>query len=215
MASTVARAQTRGEEIANSVSHGVGAGIGAVALAGMLGIACLEGDAAKIVAGAVHGTSAVLLFLASTLYHALRRPGPKRVFQVLDHAGVHLLIAGTYTPFALVTLKGPLGWALLGLVWTLAIAGIVFESVFLERWPRLSTGSYLATGWVGVIAAPALVTALPAAAIAWILAGGVAYTLGVVFFALDRPYHHLLWHLFVVAGAACHFVAILKYVLPS
>lgn len=215
MASTVFRPQTRAEEIANSISHGVGVGIGALALALMVGISAFQGDAWKIVAGSVHGGSAVLLFLASTLYHAFRKPRLKRVFQVLDHAGVHLLIAGTYTPFALVTLRGPVGWTLLGLVWGLAIAGIVFESVFLERWPRVSTGSYLATGWIGVVAAPALVAALPAAAVGWIVAGGLAYTLGVVFFAIDRPYHHLLWHLFVIAGAGCHFVAILKYVLPS
>ena len=137
------------------------------------------------------------------------------MFQVLDHAGVHLLIAGTYTPFALVTLRGPTGWSLLALVWGLAIAGTVFESIYLERYPRLSTGSYLATGWIGVVAAGPLLEALPLAAMGWLLAGGVAYTLGVVFFALDRPYHHLMWHLFVILGASCHFVAILKYVLDA
>lgn len=216
MGSTAAaRAQTRGEELANSVSHGVGVGIGAAALALMVVLSALEGDAWKIVSASVHGASAVLLFLASTLYHALRKPRAKRVFQVLDHAGVHLLIAGTYTPFALVTLRGATGFTLFGLVWGLAVAGIVFESLFLERYPRLSTGSYLATGWIGAFAAPALLEALPLAGVGWVLAGGLAYTLGVVFFALDRPYHHLLWHLFVVLGACCHFVAILEYVLPA
>jgi hemolysin III len=216
MASSAAtRRQTRGEEIANSVTHGVGAAIGVTALVLMVVISALEGDAWKIVAASVHGASAVLLFLASTLYHAFRKPRLKRVFQVLDHAGVHLLIAGTYTPFALVTLRGPSGWSLFGLVWGLAVAGIVFESIFLERYPRLSTGSYLATGWIGVVAAGPLLQALPLAAMGWLLAGGVAYTLGVVFFALDRPYHHAVWHLFVILGAGCHFVAILKYVLPG
>ena len=211
--SRVARAQSRAEEIANSVTHGVGAAVGVAALVAMVVTASLQGDAFKIVAGAVHGASVSLLFLASTLYHAFERPRLKRVFQVLDHVGIHLLIAGTYTPFALVTLRGAWGWSIFGVVWGLAALGSLFEALWCDRFPRISTALYLATGWVGVIAAGPLVAALPLAGVLWVLAGGLAYTGGVVFFARDRAYDHVIWHLFVLAGALCHVIAVLGYVL--
>lgn len=209
----VARAQTRAEEIANSVTHGVGAAVGLAALTAMVVAASLEGDAWKIVAGAIHGTTVSVLFVASTLYHAFRKPRLKDVFQVLDHAAIHLLIAGTYTPFALVTLRGPWGWSILGVVWTLAIVGIVLEAVACNRYPRLSVALYLATGWVGIVAAWPLLAALPMAGVGWLVAGGLAYTGGVAWFHRDGPYDHVIWHLFVLAGAICHVVAVLFYVV--
>jgi hemolysin III len=209
----VARVQSPGEEIANTVSHGLGAAVGAVGLVVMVVAAAVEGDPFKIVGGAVHGASAVLLFLASTVYHAVRRPRAKEILRIVDHVAIHGLIAGTYTPFALVTLRGPWGWSVLGTVWGLALFGMLFEALFLDRFPKLSTGLYLATGWVGVFALGPLLAALPAPAFAWLVAGGLSYTIGVVFFALDRRYHHLVWHLFVIAGAACHLVCVARYVM--
>ncbi|MEQ1507417.1 MAG: hemolysin III family protein, partial [Myxococcota bacterium] len=138
----VERVQTRGEELANSITHGVGAALGAVGLTVLVVLAALGGDPFRIVATSVYGATVVALFLASTLYHAFRKPRVKRVFQVIDHAAIFLLIAGTYTPFALVTLRGPWGWTLFGLVWGLAAVGIVFESVWLGKYPRLSTALY-------------------------------------------------------------------------
>jgi hemolysin III len=207
------RVQSRSEELANTVSHGLGAVLGGVGLTVMLG-ACGE-DAWRIASAAVYGASIVLLFAASTLYHAVGRPRAKAVLQVVDHVCIFLLIAGTYTPFALITLRGPWGWGLFGTVWGLALVGSVLESVFLGRYPRLSTAAYLATGWVGVVAAVPLWNALSSGGWAWLLAGGVSYTLGVVFFAWERlPFHHTVWHLFVLGGAACHFFAVLHHVVP-
>ncbi|MEZ4234795.1 MAG: hemolysin III family protein [Myxococcota bacterium] len=208
------RIQSRAEELLNTLSHGFGALVGGIGLAVLLG-AC-GGEPWRIVAASVYGASVVLLFLASTLYHALRRPRAKAVLQVVDHVCIFALIAGTYTPFALVTLRGPWGWALLGTTWGLALVGSVLETAFLGRFPRLSTAAYLATGWVGVIAVVPLWNALPGAAWGWLLGGGLAYTVGVAFFAWEKlPFHHTVWHVFVLAGAACHFVAVLHHVLPA
>lgn len=210
------RLQSLGEEIANSISHGVGAAAGIAALTVLVMTAAVGGDPWRIVATSVYGGSVVLLFLASTLYHALSHPRAKLVFQVFDHAAIFLLIAGTYTPFALVTIRGPWGWSLFGAVWGLAALGIVAESLWIGRYPRLSTAAYLVTGWVGVIAVVPLWNALPVAAWAWLIGGGLAYTLGVVFFVWERlPYHHTVWHLFVLAGATAHFCAILFHVVPT
>lgn len=210
-----ARVQSAAEELANSITHGIGAGLGVAALTLLVGVASLAGDPWRIVATSVYGASLVLLFLASTLYHSVRKPRVKRVFQILDHAAIFLLIAGTYTPFALVTLRGPWGWTLFGIVWGLAVLGIGFESVWLGRFPRLSTALYLVMGWIGVIVVWPMSQVFPLGGWAWLVGGGLAYTVGVVFFAWERlPYHHTLWHLFVLTGAACHFFAVLTYVLP-
>lgn len=215
IAVAVPRVQTRAEELANSVSHGVGAGLGAVGLTVLVVLAIAGGDPFRIVSTSIYGASVVLLFLASTLYHAFQRPKLKYVFQVLDHAAIFLLIAGTYTPFALVTLRGPWGWTLLALVWGVAAVGIAFEALYLERFPVLSTLLYLAAGWMGLVVAVPLSQALSVEGWAWLLGGGLAYTLGVVFFVWERlPYHHTIWHLFVLAGAACHFFAVLRHVVP-
>jgi hemolysin III len=202
--------QSLGEEIANSVSHGAGA-LAAVAAAPVLVVEGAErAGAAGAVGAAVFASAAFLLYLVSTLYHALPRGRAKRVFQVLDHSAIFLLIAGTYTPFTLGVLRGAWGWSLLALVWSLAVAGVVLKAVAGTGHPKLSLGLYLAMGWAVVIAAKPLWLQMPAAGLAWLFAGGIAYTTGVVFYAAERiRYAHSIWHLFVIGGTACHVVAVL------
>ena len=206
------RPQSLGEEIANSVSHGIGLLAALVAFPVLIMAALARGDAAAIVGAGVFATTLVLLYLASTLYHAMPGSRAKRVFQVLDHSAIYLLIAGTYTPFTLGVLRGPWGWTLFGLVWSLAAAGTLLKTLGGLRSAALSTWTYLAMGWLILIAAEPAWTLLPKWGLFWLIAGGVAYTAGAVFFAAERiRYFHFVWHLFVVAGSACHFVAVLWY----
>ena len=205
------RPQTRGEEIANSVSHGIGFLLGLIAIPVLVIRAGPHGTAA-VVGAAVFGSTLVLLYLSSTLYHALRPSRAKRVFRVLDHAAIYLLIAGTYTPFTLGVLRGPWGWSLFGVIWALAGAGVVLKSTLGMRFPRLSTAVYLAMGWMVVIAVRPLWLHMSPWGLFWLIAGGLAYTAGVGFYAAPRlRYAHFLWHLAVLAGTACHFVAVLHY----
>ena len=206
------RTQSVGEEIANSVSHGVGLLV-AVAVAPVLVVAAVQrGGAAQIVGASIFGATMVLVYLTSTLYHALPRNRAKRVFRVLDHGAIFLLIAGTYTPFTLGVLRGTWGWTLFGLVWGLALAGVVLKAVGGVRYPKLSTCLYLAMGWLVLIAVKPLWLNVPTSGLLWLLAGGIAYTAGVAFYASKRVrYSHFAWHLFVIAGTACHFVAVLWY----
>jgi len=203
------------EEIANSITHGIGAVLSVAGLAAMVVIAARRGTAWEITACAVYGASLVLLYLCSTLYHALTHPGAKRVFRILDHASIYLLIAGTYTPFTLVTLRGGWGWSLFGVVWGLAVAGIVFKCFLTGRWQVLSTGVYVAMGWMALIAIRPLIHAMTFQGLAWLVAGGVLYTAGVAFFAWNRKYAHAIWHLFVLGGSVCHFVAVWISILIS
>jgi len=206
------RPQTLGEEIANSVSHGVGLVAALAALPFLVGQAVGRGNALEIVGASVFGASVVLLYLTSTLFHALPRGRAKRVFQLLDHAAIYLLIAGTYTPFTLGILKGAWGWTLFGLVWGMAVAGTVMKMTAGVRHNTVSTVFYLAMGWLVLIAADTVWKLVPAWGIFWLVAGGVAYSLGAIFFLAERVrYFHFVWHLFVVAGTACHFVAVLYY----
>lgn len=205
---------TIGEEIANSVTHGIGAALSVAALVILVIAAALRGAAAHIVSCAVFGATLVLLYLSSTLYHALTHAGAKRVFRIFDHAAIYLLIAGTYTPFTLVTLGGAWGWSLFAVVWTLAVAGIVLKCFFIGRFHALSTTVYVLMGWLAVVALRPLLHAIPPSGFFWILSGGLLYTLGVVFFASRRRYSHAVWHLFVLGGSACHVVAVYRYVLP-
>jgi len=207
----VHRAQSRGEEIANSVSHGVGF-VAAVAVLPVLAVNALQHGSAALVGALVFGVSAVLLYLISTLYHALTPVRAKQVFRVLDHGAIYLLIAGTYTPFMLGALRGPWGWTLLGAVWVLAIFGIVLKARGGIRYPRFSTALYLGMGWLIMVAAKPFLDAVPVPGLLWLAAGGLAYTAGVGFYAASRlPYRHFVWHLFVLAGTACHAVAVLRY----
>lgn len=205
------RPQSTGEEIANSVSHGVGFVL-AIAALPVLVVNALPHGAAAVTGAAVFAATLALLYLTSTLYHAITDARAKRVLRVLDHAAIYLLIAGTYTPFTIGVLRGPWGWSLLGVLWTLAIAGIVLKSTAGFRWPKLSVVLYVIMGWLVVIAAKPLAERMAPAGIAWLLAGGLAYTLGVVPYVMPRvKYAHFVWHLAVMAGTACHFVAVWKY----
>jgi len=210
------REQTRGEEIANSILHGIGAGLSVAALSILVVLASLKGDPWRIVSFSIYGAALVLLYLMSTLYHGLPYPRAKRVFRRLDHAAIYLLIAGTYTPFTLVTMRGTWGWTLFGIVWGMALAGVVFKAFFISRFEVLSTFLYVAMGWCVVVAIKPLLTALPPGALPWNICRGLAYTGGVVFYLWDRkPYFHTVWHLFVMAGSAFHFFSMLFFVLPG
>ena len=206
------RPQSLGEEVANSVSHGLGLSATVAAFPVLVMAAQQRGDTAGIVGASVFATTMVLLYLMSTLFHALPRCRAKRVFQILDHSAIYLLIAGTYTPFTLGVLRGDWGWTLFGLVWGMAIAGTVLKALGGVRYTTLSTWTYLAMGWLVVIAAKTVWTLVPDWGLFWLIAGGLAYTAGAVFFMAERiRYFHFVWHLFVVAGTACHFIAVLRY----
>lgn len=185
----------------------------AVAAAPVLVFSAVQsGGVARIVGASVFAVTMVLLYLTSTVYHALPRNRAKRVFRILDHAAIFLMIAGTYTPFTLGVLRGPWGWTLFGLVWGLALAGVVHTAFGGVRYPIFSTCLYLAMGWPVLIAAQPLWLRMPTWGLLWLLGGGIAYTAGVGFYAAKRVrYSHLVWHLFVIAGTACHFIAVLRY----
>jgi hemolysin III len=208
-------AWSRGEEIAHSVSHGVGIVLAIAGLTTLVALAAVHGDAWHVATSAVFGTTLVLLYTASTLYHALPPSRAKRVLRALDHSAIYLLIAGTYTPVALGPLRGPWGWTLFAVVWTAAAAGIVQKSVAVGRAPVASVVLYVAMGWCVVIAFEPLVEAIEPGGVALLLAGGVTYTLGIVFYAWKRlRFHHFVWHLFVLAGSVLHYFAVLLYVIP-
>lgn len=206
------RTQSFGEEIANSVSHGAGLLAAIVAAVVLVPVAARQGGTARIVGASIFSAAMVLLYLASTLYHALPRNRAKRVFQVLDHTAIFLMIAGTYTPFTLGVLRGAWGWTLFGLVWGLALAGVVLSTAGGRRYPKLRVGLYLAMGWLILVAIKPLWLRVPPRGLFWLFAGGAAYTVGVAFYAAKRVrYSHFVWHLFVIAGTACHFIAVLRF----
>jgi hemolysin III len=177
--------------------------------------ASMRGDRWVVASCSVFAGTLVLVYLFSTLYHSLVVTRARHVFQILDHSAIYLLIAGTYTPFTLISLHGRVGWVLFGFVWTLAVAGVVFKSLLIERFAVASALVYLLQGWVIVFAIRPLFQAIGGHGLAWLVAGGIFYTLGIVFFALDRrPYFHAVWHLFVLAGSVAHYFAILFYVVP-
>ena len=207
------RKQSPGEEIANSISHGIGLVAALVATPFLIMQAAQRGDTGFIVGASLFATTMILLYLASTLYHALPTGKAKRVFRVIEHAAIFLLIAGTYTPFTLGVLRGGWGWTLFGLVWGLAVAGVALKALARMSHPLVSTGLYLLMGWLIVIAIKPLYVHVPTPGLLWLVAGGVAYTVGVAFFAVDSRlrYGHFIWHLFVMAGTACHYFAVLWY----
>jgi hemolysin III len=198
----------------NSWSHLIGAALAISGLILLVTIAAMTGDPWKMVSVAVYGSTLVLLYVISTLYHSLKGRA-KAVFQRLDHCAIYLLIAGSYTPFALVTLRGPLGWTIFGVNWALAIIGIVQENILGKRTRALSLVIYVVMGWMIMFAIKPLAAALPAAGMTWLAAGGVVYTVGIVFYVLDTriPHGHGIWHLFVLGGSLCQFISILFYVI--
>jgi len=203
-----------GEEVAHAVTHGAGLALSIAGLVLLVARAALRGDAWHVTGAAIFGAGLVALYAASTLYHGLSHGRAKRVFQRLDHTAIFLLIAATYTPFTLVSLHGPWGWTLLGAVWGLALLGIALESIGQTR--RLSVLLHLVMGWLVVVAAGPLTRALPPEGLGLLVAGGLAYTVGVVFYAWrGLPYNHAIWHVCVLIGSACHFGCVLRYVIPA
>ena len=202
------------EETINAWTHGLGAMLSLAGLAVLVFMASRHGDAWHIVSCSIYGATLVLLFSSSTLYHSFRSERVKHIFRIIDHASIYLLIAGTYTPFVLINLRGGWGWSLFGVVWGLALAGIVFQIFFVSRFRVLQTLIYLTMGWLAIIAIKPLLTRVPLPGLIWLLAGGLSYTVGALFYLWKRlPFHHAVWHIFVLAGGVCHYFAILFYVL--
>lgn len=203
------------EEIANSVTHGVGAALSAAGLVTLIVLASLYGDVYKVVGFTIFGASLLILYSASTLYHAIQHRGAKRILRRCDHAAVYLLIAGTYTPFLLISLRGTIGLPLLALVWAMALLGVLWKMFFTGRYEVLATIVYILMGWMCVLAYRQMVSNVPPLGVALLFAGGIVYTLGVLFYALEKiPYNHAVWHLFVLGGSACHFAAVMT-LLPG
>jgi hemolysin III len=208
--------QTRGEEIANAIIHGLGALLAIAGLVLMTVFAAMNGTAMHVVAVSIFGATLVMLYLASTIYHAITNVRAKRVLQILDHSAIYLLIAGTYTPFTLVSVGGAWGWTVFGIVWGMAAAGIVFKAFFTGRYEFVAVGMYLVMGWLVVVAIKPLWASMDAWGLAWIALGGLSYTVGVVFYLWHRlPFAHSIWHLFVLGGSVCHFFAVLFHVVPA
>ena len=207
---------TLGEEIAHAITHGVGAALATAGLAVLMVAAATRGEGAwQVVPCAIYGAAMILMFTTSTLYHSFPWPRVKRVFRVLDHEMIFLMIAGSYTPFMLITLRGALGWTLFGVVWGIAAAGLVFQGFFTGRFKGASTALYVVMGWIIVFALKPLLEHMSPAGVRWLVAGGLCYTLGAVVYLFKRvKYHHAIWHLAVLAGGACHYFAILWHVLP-
>ncbi len=208
------REQTLGEEIANSVSHGVGA-LAAMAITPILILKAIPKGAAAITGVSIFSATMIILYLASTLYHAFPQSKTKRVFQIFDHSAIFLLIAGTYTPFTLIVLPGTWGWTLFGIIWALAIGGVVLKSVRNVKTSKLSTVLYVGMGWLALLAIKPLYDHMPGWGLVWLLAGGLTYSIGVFFFAYDHSYkyNHFVWHLFVLGGTACHVISVLYFAL--
>jgi len=206
------RAPSLGEEIANSVTHGIGFVAFAIGLPILIATATERGDAMQVIGCTVFATCLVLLYAASTIYHALPTSRAKHLFRVADHSMIYLVIAGSYTPFLLGVLRGPFGWTLCAVIWGLAALGILHKLLLGMRFQHVSTALYLGMGWLALVAVGPLTAHVPSPGLAWLGAGGLLYTVGVIFYAWDGlRYGHMVWHLFVLAGSACHFIAVLNY----
>ncbi len=207
---------TLGEEIASAITHGIGTALSVAALTSLIIFAALRGDAWSVVAVTIYGTTLVFLYLASTLYHGIQFEPVKRFFHIMDHVGISLLIAGTYTPILLVKMRTPQGWISFALIWGLALTAASIKSFFTDRYTRVSTIIYVTMGWLSVFLINSMLATMGVGGVAWIAAGGVCYTLGVIpFLWKSLPFNHAIWHLFVIGGSTCHFIAILLYVLPA
>lgn len=203
------------EEVINAITHGIGAGLAIAALVILVVFAALKGDAWRVTSFAIYGSTMIILYLSSTFYHAFTNPKLKTIFKFFDHASIYLLIAGTYTPFLLVNLRGPWGWSLFGVIWGLALSGIIFKAYFIHRFNKVATFIYIMMGWMIVIAMKKMFQTIDLGGILWLVAGGLSYTIGTIFYLKkDIKYFHAIWHLFVLGGSICHFFAILLYVLP-
>ncbi len=207
---------TRGEQIFSAASHGLGFLLAIAGMVFLIVAASLQADPYRIVSFSIYGATLTFLMLSSTLYHAISNINVQRIMRRIDHISIFLLIAGTYTPFTLVVLNGPWGWSLFGVVWGIAVLGIVFKVFFTGRFEALSLLLYAVMGWAVIVAIKPLCSALSAGALTLIVTGGVVYSLGIIFYAVEKiRYNHAIWHLFVLAGAACHYCAIAIYILPA
>jgi hemolysin III len=207
---------TRGEEIANAITHGIGTLLAIAALVLLIVFAAKYGDAWYVVSYTIYGSTLVLLYLESTLYHSLTNKKAKKVFRIFDHASIYLLIAGTYTPFTLTILRGALGWTIFGIIWGLAVLGIVMKAIWIGKYDKISTLIYIGMGWMIIIAIKRITAVMPTTGIVLLVVGGLLYTGGCFFYSRDSmPFNHAIWHLFVIAGSTCHFFCILLYLLPS
>ena len=205
-----------GEEIANAITHGIGALLSIAGLAVLVSFAALYGDAWHVVSTSIFGATLVLLYAASTVYHSVWHHPTKRILQRLDHSAIFLLIAGTYTPFALVNMRGPWGWTLFGIIWSMALLGIALQVFPRRRNERLSLVLYLGMGWMAVAAIKPFLAGVETGGLILLLIGGLFYSLGVIFYVWQQlKYHHAIWHGFVLAGSAFHFFAVLFYVVPG
>ena len=202
------------EEVFNSLTHGLGAVLGAFGLVLLLLNALQHDSRTYVVSAVIYGTSIVFLFMASTLYHAIPNRGAKRVFKIIDHSAIYLLIAGTYTPILLVTFSDTFGVVMMVVIWTLAVAGVIFKIFYSNRFHNLSLITYLGMGWLALFAAYELIQNLPWAALALLVAGGIVFSLGTIFYRSQRiPFNHAIWHLFVLGGCMCHFLAVYYFIL--
>jgi hemolysin III len=202
------------EELANTITHGVGLILSIAGFVILLVLAILRGSAWHIVACTIYGASLVCLYSASTFYHAVISPRVKHNLKIFDHGAIYLLIAGTYTPFLLLNLRGPWGWSLFVVIWTLALSGIVFKLWFVDQFPRTSTAVYVLMGWLAIVAVKPVLAHVPVPTLLWLFAGGMFYSAGVIFYCWKRvPYNHAVWHVFVLAGSTCHYFAVLRSVL--
>ncbi len=206
----------RREEIANAITHGIGALLSLAGLVLLIVFSSMKGTAWHVVSFTIYGVSMLLLYSCSTLVHSFKEGKIKDLFEFFDHSSIYIYIAGTYTPFMLIAIRGSLGWSLFGVVWGIALLGVVFKAFFVKRFLFMSTIFYLIMGWLIVIAWGPLVAAVPNPGIVLLVTGGLLYTLGTVFYVWRAfPYHHAIWHLFVLAGSVTHFFAILLYLLPN
>jgi hemolysin III len=206
---------TAEEELANRLTHCVAAILSLIGLVVLVVAASRTGDPYRIVSSAIFCGALSLFYLISTLYHTIRSPKARYVFRVLDHAGIFLVIAASYTPFTLVSLRGGSGWTIFGVVWGLAISGAIFKSFMTHRLAFLAPVFYIGLGWLIVIDLEGLLTMVPARGVLWLVAGGLCYTVGILFYAINRiPHNHAIWHVFVIAGSFCHYLAVLWYVVP-
>ncbi len=203
------------EEIANSVTHGVGVGMAVAGLTILVVLAILFGDTRRVVSFSVYGASLILLYLASTLYHSIQHAKAKKILRVFDHASIYVLIAGTYTPFLLISIQGTLGWTVLAIVWALAIIGVMWKIFFIGRFEVIATLAYVLMGWMCVFLFKEMLMKVPPTGVVMLLVGGLVYTAGVIFYAWEKlPYNHAIWHLFVLGGSICHYFAIMT-LLPT
>jgi len=203
------------EDFANSIIHGAGFILSIIGMCVLIAFANIYGNAWHVVSCSIYGSTLVFLYTASTLYHSIQSAKAKSVLRTLDHSTIFLLIAGTYTPFTLVNLRGPWGWSLFGVIWALAVIGILFQTTMLRKGAFISVAFYVTMGWVVIIAIKPMLSSVDTGGLVLLLLGGVAYTTGVVFYVRRQmPYNHAIWHVFVLAGSALHFFAILFYVIP-